>query len=256
MKKVKFANHIIKEEYESILKNHPALFNVLKFEFQLKKKQIKIEEIIKDIYCVSIVVNDHDKLIIVTIDFIKNEIRVKDEKSLYVKIYDNYPENSIIPKSYEYQKNKRVIRRKISPELSSNYSNKYALVIHEDNVQYGITIISGTVNFDINDFISKLLDYDGTIENIKELLLIISKLIDLVYFDLKLSDNVGNLIKISYNMLTDYVEYHVSQTENDKIFLKNNEFIIERHIKEKYNDDITPLMKKIGVYNGKEKRKN
>ena len=254
MTNVNSQNEEVKKQFKYILNNHPALSGVMIYEFDLENNKIQIAEITNDLYGNNVIVNNNGEYAIVTIDFIRQKILIKHLKLPYQKIFDNHPRKCIIPNGYEYKKENRTIFRKCLVRLNPGYSNKNILIFKENDLEYNINIISNKKDFEINDFIDKLLNYNKKIANIRDLLTAINGIIDLAYFELKIMDSFGSDIEIHYAMLSKYREYQDMENESRKIYLKNDEFFVEKRIKEKYDeDDITPFMKKLGVYNGKEK---
>lgn len=254
MKKISFIDGETKKYYKRILHDHPVLAKIMMTEFQLDNKSIRIEKITNELYGINILVNDRGKLITVTIELLNKEIIIKDRSLSYQTIYDDNL-NCVIPKYYEYCNNQRKILRKINVPIKPVYQSVYALILKENDKSYNITLVGGEKNFDISVLIQNLLTYVKDINNIRDLLITISNLLDLSYFVIKLSDNNGSLIRIDNGNLMDYLEYRDANDEKQKIILKNNEFIMERRIKEKCCEEVS-YIKKLGVYHGKEKRKD
>ena len=254
-----FKDKELKKQYHCILNNHPALYSVMIREFNLNDNTALVEEINKELYGINIVVNSNNNMVIVTIDFINKKIKIQKPNLSYKTIYPNYGKKFVAPDGYEYRNgyNGRRVFKQHLVRPDTVHANDNILILREFDKTFNIYIEGNYNNLDINSFIEKLLQYKEDITNIKDLLLFINSTIDLTYFQIKLSDDKGNLINIAYGELKDYVEYRETEEENQKIFLKNDEFLIERQVKEQYKDeDVASLMKKIGVYNGKKERKD
>lgn len=252
MKKLEYNDKETKKNYLAIVNNHPAIEEIINFELCYDDVKPKILQVLCDLQGACIVISKKNEIYNLSIDYLRKKIEfgnvARDDKT----IYDNHLEHIFSPIGYEYTNNKRTIFRK----RVINYENNYFMTINEDNKKYTLELNGGNAKFYIDILTVKLLNHDGDIKNIREFLTIVSSMIDLSYFSIKLTDELGNLIKIDYGALIDYVEFRDTEKESQRIFMKNSEFLIERRIKEKYNDadDITPFMKRIGVYNGKEKR--
>ena len=255
-KSLDFLSDSAKDKYKKTLNIYPVLDGIIINEFGLSKNKIKIIDVINELYNTDVIVEKNKKLIVVTIDLINKKIIIDNPTLPYKTVYDNYLKKYIAPEYYLYQNKKRTVLRKHMVKLNPVYANKYAFQIKENSNEYGVVIDVNIEGFDINYLIKKLLEYDIDINNLHDLLMVISKIIDLHLIRITITDKNGSRITVDMGTLKEYVEYRDTEKEKQKIFLHNNEFIIEKKTIEKYDDDITPFMKRLGVYNGKEKRKN
>ena len=250
MKKLEYNDKETKKKYLAIVNNHPAIEKIINFELCYDDVKPKILQVLCYLQGSCIVISKKNEIYNLSINYLRKKIEfgnvARDDKT----IYDNHLEHIFSPIGYEYTNNKRTIFRK----RVISYENNYFMTINEDNKKYTLELNGGNSKFYIDILTTKLLNYEGDIKNIRELLTIINTMIDLSYFNVKLADELGNLIKVDCGKLLDYVEFRDNENESQRIFMKNGEFLVERRIKEKYEDDITPFMKRIGVYNGKEKR--
>ena len=252
MKNLEFSDKDIKSFYRSVVKDVPAIEEVIKFNLYDEEEKIKILGMFTALMQTHIVIKKNDEIYGITYDHKTKKIVLSSKVLPYKAIYNSYKSENIVPIGYEYQNDKRVILR----EKLCSYANNYILLISENSKKFKIDLCGGNTGFKIEDFIQKILNYDLEITDVLSLLSVVSSLINLDYFYVKINDEQGNMVAVRNNVLDDYIEYRDLEDESQTIYLKNNEFVLEKRIKEKYEDDITPFMKKIGVYNGKEERKN
>ena len=253
MKNLTFKDNELKKTYKTILNSHPALSGIMIREFNLTDNTASVEEIINDLHGINIVVNSNNNLVIVTIKFIGEKIEIDYPNLPYKTVYTDCRRKYIVPAGYEYENgyNGRRIFKEYNVALKQVHTNEYHLILEEGGRIFNIVITGEHI-----DIIEELLNYNHNIINIRDLLKYINSRIDLSYFYVKLSDDIGGIIEILYGNLIKYVEYRDTEKETQKIFLQNNEFLIERRIKEKCDDEVVSFMKKIGVYNGEENRKD
>ena len=251
MRNVEFNNDEIKEYYKSLIRNQQGLSSVMLS--LLQNNNLIIQDILNDDYIIQIIVNSDDDLINVNIDLLKNKIYVISTKNEYKEIYDNFPKKHVAPIGYEYSNgNKKLIKQ--NTFNLDNRPKAHYYDISEDGVNYNVLVVDDKNSFNEQEFIKKILYNNTSYKSIRELLVTILNMPDLGKYTFKMTDTKGGIAIIDHGNLVSYMEFKEKNKEYQKIYLENNEFYVERKVKEVYEDDMTTYIKKLGECNGKEKR--
>ena len=241
MRTLEFNDENIRVKFKNIERLYPAITSVI---YTLGDNSI-IMDIITD-NNIQIIVSNNG-LINVYIDLLSKKIKVIDSKKQYTIVYDNYPKKHFIPIAYEYQNDSCLLIKKNNVSLSDDKcyydlivnDNMYTIIISKDNL------------FNEDTFIKYLLNQKNIINNIRDLFKLLIIYNNKMCF--KVADTKGSVIVINKGILEKYIEYINDNNNYSKIYLENNEFYIERKVKEKYDDKDIALIKKIGESNGKER---
>ena len=259
--KIEYASNELKKMYKTIANAHTVVYSIVDRlplvidHFAIKDKKDIMGKVVditngNNLICITILVGS----IPVDITIYNKKIKVSSIYLPYKVVYDDYFKRNFVPIGYEYQNKDKILLNKYLARLNPSYANTYLFKLECASGEYSICIDSDS--FNKNEFIQKLLYNDTIIHNFKDLMLIISKIIDLNKTKIKISDKNNNRIIIDYGNLTDYIEYRKNKDEEQKVYLDNNEIYVERKIHQKEDEETTSYIKKIGVYNGKEKKWN
>ena len=250
MNNIEFKNEKIKEFYNLLTNTHFGLSSVVSL---FQEKKTIVESIISDSYNVYLSLKSNDELSIIEINLLKNKIYLKLPDKPYREIYDDIPKKMALPIGFEYQNNDNYIIKKNIFNKEDNKNKKYYYDIYLNDHNYNI-VINDDKNIFIEDiFIKKVLYSQKTIKGIRDLIKIILDNFN-KSITIKIVDNIGSIVIINDGNITKYEEYRDKDNEYQKIYLENDEFFIEKRIKEAYKDEMTEYIKKLGDNNGKEKR--
>lgn len=263
--KIDFIDSEIKKQYKSIVNNHVAALYVIdelpKIAEKLsvnndKKNKGKIVDVTigTSFACITVLIDNIP--FDININYDDKKIKIASIKLPYKIVYDDYPKKYFIPNGYEYQKEDRIVFHKYLTRLNPTYANMYLFKMTCVKNEYNISIEADSGWFNKKDFIQKLLDIESNISSIKNLMLILSQILDLKKCKIKVVDRDNNKIMINHGVLVDYYEYRRNENEKQRIFFENDEFYVERIICEKDQGEVSSYIKKLGVYNGKEKKSN
>ena len=255
MKNVEFANELVKLNYQDIIEKHRALSGIVLMLVK-ESKPVIIKDIVNSEEGAQIIINQNNNLTYIDIDFLKKKIYLDRSNMTFKEIYDDYPRNSYKPVGYLFQKERRMIIKNFLFDQKDNKEKVYHYELNENGNKYVIIIKSKKHVFDEERTIEQLLYRNNRYNNIRDLFVAINEIIGTNHFDLKLADAKGSNITIEDGLIKNYIEYRDNNNEYEKISLENNDFYIEKKVKEKYEDNLTSYIKKIGERNGKEKRKN
>lgn len=252
MRNVEFIDKETKNLYKILINEHQGLASVI--NSLLQKDNVKIQDIINDNYIVQVITSFGKELININIDLLKNKIYVVSSCKPHKEIYDNFPKKDIKPIGYEYQNGNRiVIQRNIFSYDSSNKKTYYYDIIDNDN-SYNLLIEDKNSSFNSDDFIRRILYNSMNYSSIRNLFVTILNELNSNLLSIKITDDLGSVIVIDKGIVTKYLEIYETNNEYQKIYLENEEFYVERKIKEVYEDNLTSYIKRIGENNGKEKR--
>ncbi len=251
MRNVKFKDKETKEFYQSLIKHHQGLGCVILKV--MKNKDFKVEDIAGDIYNIDIVLLDNDKKIDIIIDLLNNKYIVNTNDKDYCEIYDNYARKDITPVGYLYSKKDRKIVKNNFNSIDTDKKTYYYDLIDGKNFYNILIEDNNNNNFDEKVFINKLLHSRTKYMNLCCLLLMILNNFKLNNVTVKITDTKRGIAIIDKGLLTNYTEYREDENDYQKIYLENNEIMIERHVKEVYQSDLNAYVKKIGDNDGKEK---
>lgn len=252
MNNITFQDEIVKRNYQDILKKNKGLSKVI-LKLLLDGDSLNVIDVNNIEKGVSIILEQDDKLITISIDLLKKKIYVEKQNILYQEIYDNYPQKKAYPVGRLYKNNEREIIETLKFRLSDEDDVKY-YELNENGNQYSIII-------DIKDdplweelFITKLLYNYNHYSNIRDLFMTIQEVLDISHYDIKLGDSKGSNIVITNGKVEKYIEYYEEDDQYIKIYMENGEFFYERKVKEPYEDNMTSYVKKLGERNGKKER--
>lgn len=252
MRSVKFKDKETKEFYQSLIKHHLGLGRVILKV--MKNKDFKVVDIAGDIYNIDIVLLDNDKKIDIIIDLLKNKYIVNTYDKDYCEIYDNYSSKDIMPIGFLYTNKDRKIIKNNYNSIDNKKVFYYDLVDGKNS--YNILIEDNNDNFDEKVFINKLLYSKTKYLNLCCLLLMVLNNFKLNNVVVKITDTKCGIAIIDKGLLTNYTEYRDNDNDHQKIYLENNEIMLERNVKELYQSDLNAYVKKIGENDGREKREN
>lgn len=248
MNNIEFENKELKSIYKSIFNLYPGLSGVI-FIIQ-NGKSIKVTDIKSEENEIRIYVSKNKKDCIIVIDLLRNIICLIEPNKEYTTLYSNHSRKHLVPIGYLYQKDNRKIIEKYMIKLNTDMNKLKDIEIDENGTRYFLHLKKNDYYFDEKEFIKQLL-YEKEFNSFRELFIIIYQLINGKNVDIKLSDANGSIVTTQDDLITKYIEYQEKDNEYQKIYLENNEFFIEKKVKEEYQDDMTSLVKKIGVINGK-----
>lgn len=254
MKTLEFDNEEIEKVYKSYAVNHPGLSSVIKI---IKKEygNLKVMDVISNVYDAQIIIDNGKGLINIYLDFLKRKIKVSGLNKKSTEVYDDLYKNKPIPDSYEYENEDKVIIKKKVYNLENDKAKKlhYVIFNKKDGNQYTMIVTYTKLKYDEQDFINYLLNNCDT-TSIRTLFLSLSKYLNSSLFDIKITDNKGCIVNIKNGVLAKYVEYIENEEKYSKVYLENDDFYINRIVKEKCNDESIRLIKEIGGVHGKEKK--
>ena len=262
--RIEYSSNDIKKKYKTIANKHTIVYSIVHalekiiklVSYDTKENDIKITNVINELHGSLITMETLNNIVNIYIDYHNKKVNVISSLLPYKIIYDDYPRKYFAPSGYEYDSDERTIFHKYLARLNKEYQNTFIFTLIEKNIdnKYNVLLDLEDSCIDISVFLNNLLNYDNNITNIKDLLIVISNLISLEKCKIKVTDAKGNIININNGNLINYVEYREDENKKQKIFLKDNEFYIEKSITEEYCEDTTSFIKKIGVNYGKEKR--
>ena len=252
MKNVEFYNNKIKEEYQNIISHHYGLAHII-LSLIKDNGEIKIMAIEDDLDVKNMYIMANDELITIKLDFLKKKLYLKQNET-FSEIYDINAKKNVMPTGYLYENDARSITKVILSKLTSTIGKIKYYEIKENNNQCFVIINDINSMINENELIQNLLDSNNQLDNIRNVFLTITNLIDTRNIDIKLSDAKGSCIVISNGEVLNYLEYQEQGKDYQKIFLKNGEFYVEKKVVGEYRDEVTSYVKKLGVRNGKEKR--
>jgi len=253
MKKIKFNNEEIKEYYNSLIKRYQVIDGIISSILR-DNNNLLIDNITNDSYNTDFMVITDDNKIIISIDLLKNCIYVDNPNKPYREIYSNYVRTRLAPNGYEYKNKDKVLIKRVLSYESHNEKKAY-YDIYNDNSVYSM-IVETNNEFNEQEFIDSIISEKNTYKSIRDLVIILLNLYIINNITVKLTDTKGSIVIIENGVIKKYLEYREKDTEYQKIYLENNEFYVEKKVKEVYQDDMTNYVKKIGERNGKEKREN
>lgn len=254
MKTLEFNDDKIKAEYKVFESTHPVLSKIIKI-LQEEKGKLKVDDIINDIYYNQIIISSNEGLINLYIDFINKIIKVIDLNKPYAICYEDSFREKIKPIGFEYENDKMIIFKKNINFINDDEMKKcfYEITDKETNKEYTMILSYLNAVFHEEDFINYVLNR-CEIDNIRKLFVSLSKYLNFNMFNLKLSDSISSTIVMENGELTNYLEFQETDHKYARIYLENNEFYIEKVVKDHYNDASLNLVKEIGGFDGKEKK--
>ena len=256
--KIEYLDNELKRKYKSILSQHTIIDSIvgslpssIGLSQDLKNVNTKVVDITRgnSFLCITILLENIP--VDIRINYENKKISVSSINLPYQIIYDDYSRKFLAPRGYKYQNNDRIIFDKYLVRLNPASISKHAFILSCIKNEYDIYLDVYSSFFDKNEFINKLLYSDNSIDNIGDLMLLISQILNLNECKIKVED-CTNKIVIDNGKLADYSEYLEFQNEVQRIYFSNNEFYIERKTCEKC--EASSYIKKLGVYNGKEKK--
>jgi hypothetical protein len=252
MKKIEYQDKEVKKNYELINSIQPCLGRAIMIV--TVDQPIKIIYTIKSKLGAEVGVEINNEINSFYIDYLKKKIYVKNPSNNFMLVYDYYI-NCVSLRGYLYSKdNRNVIDRS---QLGSKDLNMYCFELKDNNKEYTINIFSLDSSIDRFDFVNKLLDYESNFDTIKDLFMFINCLINVRNYNIEITDNLNSRINVIQGQVDRFVEYQENEFgTKDKLYLKDGKFYIEKKIKEEYDDEVISYVKKLGVYNGKEKRES
>ena len=252
MKNLEFNDKNIELKYKNVLARHSTIDAILN-TYSKNDDICRIMDILEDEYSIQVIVSNNSKLINIYIDILAKKIKIIDDTKEYVTIYDDLPKKLVCPIGYLYENDSLNVFKKHIVSLTDQHI--YFYEINDINNTYTLIISYKNIKYDENDFINHILNSRKT-SNIKNLFLDVSKYLNINLFDLKLTDSKGSIIITKDGELVKYIEYIENKNNYSKIYLENDDFYIEKIVKEKYNDESLHLLKEIGENNGKEKKRS
>jgi len=252
MKNVEFENTKTENVYNKIVETQQSIEGVISLLSQ--RGELKIINILINSNNVLMDTKLNGELMNIEIDLNKNKILVISPNKSCVEVYNNFPKKNLSPLAVEYHSgNKSIVRQNIF-EYEYDDENKYYYTIQDNNCNYSIIIKDKNENFNEEEFVKAILYSNIHIGNIRDLLMIISNYMNNRLLNISLADGLGSIIVINYGKVTKYIEYRDMGDEYQKVYLDDDEFYVEKKVKEVYNDNLTSYIKKLGEYHGKEKR--
>ena len=255
MKTLEFSNEKVERDYKYVVSECPAINSIIDM-IGKDSARIEIKEILNDLYNINIKVFNFKEVIDIFLDYLSNRIKVKFESKACTEVYDIIPRMDNKPIAFEYQNEKRKLVNNIIPKFNDEASQTASYQLFEDGNEYLIIIKYPRLPFSEKNFIRNFLEINTNIDNIRTLLIEISKILDLDSYDLVLADSKGSTISMDRGILTKYIEIREQDNEYIRITLDDGNFYVEQRVKEKYDDKEMRLIKKIGGYSGKEKKRS
>ena len=235
---VEFNDENIKNDYKAILKKHHAIDNILCTYFN-SDNVLKIMDVINDEYNTQIIISSNNSLINLYVDILDKKIKIYDDTKQYITIYDDIPKMTVYPNGYLYQNENISIYKR--PIVNLTNENKLFYEVNDTSNTYTIIIDCKNIQYNENDLINRLLNNKKT--SIKDLFLDITKYLNINLFDIKIADSKGSIIVVQNGELIKYIEYIENKDNYSKVYLENNDFYMERMVKENYNDESLHLLK-------------
>ena len=249
MKKIEFNSDKVKEKYELYIGITPCLEQTI--NLITKDNPIKIVYTLKHHHGAEVGVEIDYEINSFYIDYFKKQVYVRDPNMPYLLIYDFYS-NNISLHGYLYQNDERSVIHEATNQINGF---SYIFDINDDDKEYKVNIFSQDNELDSKKFIDKLLNYKTKFNSIKDLFIAINDIVDTELFNIEITDSLNSKINMIYGRMLKYEEYRVNKdNEKDKIYLSDGKFYVEKKVKEECNEEMLSFVKKIGVYNGKEKR--
>ena len=248
----KYSNDNIKTRYNEVILFHPVIPSII--ELLCKDNEFQIIDIINDDFVTQVIISINNRLINICIDTLSKKIKIVDLNKNYYEVYDELPTKKIIPCEYEYHNNERILIKKNNINFCIDDKTNFFYELTINNNQYTFIISNSNNKFDEDKFINYLLNKYVVVNSVRELFLAILLFANYREFDFKIADSKGSSIVMNNGKLVKYNEIIENDNSYSKIFLENNEFYIEKKVKEIYQDEDTILIKKIGECHGKEKR--
>ena len=253
MRKIEFSNENVKAFYQTIINEHRGISGLI-LKLLQDNDNIMVKDVVNTEYGAQIIFEIGNEITTIDIDYLKKKIYFKRPNTKYKEIYDNYPRKNISPSGYLYQKDNRSITKKLLFDIKNDVNNVKHYEINENGSHYSIVVTCKNYDFNEETFILKLLHAPNNFSNIRGVFITINELVNFKYFDLSIADSKGSNITVKDGEIKEYIEYYEENEHYNKIYLENNEFYIEKKVREKYEDNMTAYVKKIGERNGKEKR--
>ena len=253
MKNIDFNNEDVKTKYKYLLKDHRGMSGIMTL-LLFDKLPIKIISIDNNEFGTQMLINKDGENIYIYVDYLKKKIYLDNANTPYMEIYDDFPKKNVNPIGLLFKHNDRVITKKITYKLGEADDDVKYYHLEENNNHYTILISSKDRKINEDKIILKLLSSSMKYNSIREVFLAIYEEVDSRHTNIKISDSKGSIITLHNGKILNYVEYCEKDDHYDKIYMENDEFYIEKKIIEKYQDNLTSYIKKIGENNGKEKR--
>ncbi len=244
MRNVEFKNKEVKEFYRSLCNTHQGLTSVMLS--LLQKNKVMIIDIFSDSYIVYISINFGDEEMCVEIDLLKNKIYLVSQNKEYKEIYDNFPKKHAAPIGFEYQNQDKLIVKRNIFDTTDDGKETYYFDITINGRSYNTIIEDENNNFMEDIFIKKILYTDTKINSIRDLVKVVLEITRNRLLNIKIADSMGSIVVIDKGNITKYQEYRDNKDEYQRIYLENDEFYIEKKVKEVYSDDMTAYIKKLG----------
>lgn len=252
MKSISFENEEIKERYQGLIKTQRGLSGIISL-LRYDDKDMKIVDIIDNLDGITMFITKENDNITIDIDPLKKKAYLKRGDMPYKEIYDVYPRKFISPVGQLYQNNERTIINHLSYKLDKDENRTKLLELIEKGKKYIMTIKSNNELIGANEIINSLLDDYEEYNSIRDIFLAINRIFNINDIDLKLTDALGSSIVIEGGVVLKYVEIQEIDNDYQKIYLKDDNFFVEKKIIDKYDDNVTSYIKKLGEKNGKEK---
>ncbi len=253
MSNVKFTDERIKELYKRLIREHHGLAGIVLSLVQ-ENNGVIIDNIDNSEKGIKLSVYDSTDTFKneIEIDLLNKKIYVSRNKVPYQEVYDDYTRKNILPIAHQYEGADRKIIKKISYLIGDKNVKYYEL--EERGSTYTILLDVKNNLFEEDDFIQKILYNTSRYNSIRDLFVTINEIVDTNCVDVKLADSKGGNVVIQDGKVQKYVEYIEEDNQYTKIYMQNGEFYYERRVKEQYEDNLTSYIKKMGEYDGKEKR--
>ena len=253
MRKVQFLDKNVKAFYNSLINEYQGLSSVI--DSLLKRDELKILDIANDEnFNLDIEAKLGQAIINIIIDFKINKIHVISSMGTYKETYENYKQRNAIPILCQYQNKEKIIIKRNYFNVEDGEIAKYYYEIKDHNNVYNLLIIDKDSNFDEKEIIQRILYSNITLNNIRDLLIFILNDVNNRTLNIKICDDKGSFIEIDEGEVINYNEVFEVNGEYQRITLEDNDFYIESKVKEIYEDNLISYIKKIGEYDGKEKK--
>lgn len=248
-KKVEYSSKDVEKEYKKIENSHEIIKKIIS-SLTKDKNKCFIYGINNNEKYINIMSKTNDKVYVIIIDLEKRRVYLGQEDYDYMIVYRDYPDSEFIPIGHRYEFRNIIITKKLPFNFNKNTRLTYELSVNDND--YTIVINDKNNLLDEKEFINIILD-QSNIKSIRDLFILMTQVLDVSKYDVNIKDIYDNHVVIENNQLTKYIEYQ-DDNKNQIVYLANNRFLIEKRTKEEYQDEIISYVKKIGVYDGKEKR--
>lgn len=249
MSKLVFFDKDIKKKYLSLLNNAiylDLIINQLLNEYD----DVTIKDVLFNNNDYKIIINTFEDDIILSSNDNSEYVYLSSVNWEHVTIYSKLIKKYYVPIGKEYHKENRVVLKyyqdMINPHKFSfkNDGNNY--------FEYEIDIKKKDDDIDDLLIIKTLLNKDNNITRIKDLLELMSKIININDVDIKIQckSDKGSMLLISNGTIVKYVEYFKEDDRQIKIYLDNEMFYQDITKSSVIEDDIIPFVKKKGGRNG------